>query len=159
MSDWERGRRWAALLLGLLACVVWLWPSAEAARFEPLGAGHEVKDHRTGLVWRRCAEGQHWSGGQCLGSALTMPHLEALALAESQSGWRLPSVTELYSLVEPDRRLPALDAAVFPNTPNAWFWTSTLSNSRISHAWLVHLGEGQANFALRLNHVHVRLVR
>ena len=90
---------------------------------------------------------------------LAMPHLVVIAHAASQPGWRLPTMPELYSLVEPERRDPALDAAVFPDTPLHWFWASTVTTSRLTHAWLVHFGEGQPNYALRMNHVHVRLVR
>lgn len=148
----------AVVLGGVALCLLW-WPAAEPARYELLAGGHEVKDHRTGLVWRRCAEGQRWDGTHCAGEALLMPHLVAIAHAASQPGWRLPTMPELYSLVEPERRDPALDAAVFPDTPLHWFWTSTVTTSRLTHAWLVHFGVGQPNYALRMNHVHVRLVR
>jgi hypothetical protein len=155
-----RWRMVGALALVVLALAgLWLQEPVAPPRFEVLTGGQEVKDHRTGLVWRRCAEGQWWDGQHCDGEARTVPHLAALALAQSQPGWRLPTLPELYSLVEPGRRHPALDAAVFPDTPGYWFWSSTLTDSRISHAWLVHFGEGQPNFALRMNHVHVRLVR
>ena len=153
-------RMLGALGLVLLALAgLWVQEPVAPPRFVVLAGGHEVKDHQTGLVWRRCAEGQRWDGTHCDGEAQTMPHLAALALAQTQPGWRLPDMPELYSLVEPGRRQPALDAAVFPDTPGYWFWTSTLTDSRISHAWMVHFGAGEPNFALRMNHVHVRLVR
>ena len=54
--------------------------------------------------------------------------------------------------MEPERRDPALDAAVFPDTPLHWFWTSTVTTSQFTtHARLVHFGEGQPNYALRMN--------
>lgn len=83
-----------AVVLGCVALWLLWWPAAEPARYELLAGGHEVKDHRTGPVWRRCAEGQRWDGTHCAGEALLMPHLVAIAHAASQPGWRLcPSCT------------------------------------------------------------------
>jgi hypothetical protein len=150
---------WLATVLALSALVAWWMPPAAPQRFELLAGGAEVKDLHTGLVWRRCAEGQRWSGAHCTGQPLQMPQLLATAHAASQPGWRLPSLTELHSLVDPARQNPALDPLAFPDTPGQWFWTSTLASSRITHAWTVHFGQGKANYALRMNHLCMRLVR
>lgn len=39
------------------------WPTAECFTLN----GTEVTDQRTGLIWKRCSEGQGWSGSTCTG--------------------------------------------------------------------------------------------
>ena len=100
-----------------------------------------------------------WTGLGCAGEPRTFTQIEAVEHAQQQAGWRLPTVGELHTLVDETQSNPAIDPGAFPDTPPEWFWTASQANSRITHAWLVHFGEGRANMALRLNHRPVRLVR
>lgn len=103
--------------------------------------GAEVKDAATGLIWRRCAEGQELVGNDCLGEAWTFSPLDAQAQAMSEAdatgvAWRLPNIKELASLAELEAMLPAIDSSVFPNTPATYFWSSTpYALSKPSVAW------------------------
>lgn len=45
-----------------------------------------------------------------------------------KNGWRLPSTKELQTIVDETKQQPAIDAALFPNTPAALFWTATPVN-------------------------------
>lgn len=79
---------------------------------------------KTGLMWKRCAEGQNWSGATCSGNALTFGWDTAIALTSSSSGhsdWRMPTALELLTLVEYNRLAPAVNEAVFPSTPSLFF--------------------------------------
>lgn len=72
-----------------------------------------VLDAATGLRWLRCALGQTWQGGRCVGEA------EALSLMDAQervqalntkghegiSQWRLPTIVELAALRRCDHGL------------------------------------------------------
>ncbi|MNU72324.1 hypothetical protein D3C71_617800 [compost metagenome] len=72
-----------------------------------------VVDAATGLRWLRCALGQTWQGGRCVGEA------EALSLMDAQervqalntkghegiSQWRLPTIVELAALRRCDHGL------------------------------------------------------
>ena len=112
--------------------------------------GEEVTDKRTGLIWKRCSEGQVWSntGVNCNGSAHKYTHEAALALAkatntiQSITGWRLPNVKELSSLVDRACISPSIDSAAFPNTVSAWYWTSTPSATNSAYAWDVSFENG-----------------
>lgn len=137
---------------------------ATAQRFTLNGA--EITDKVTGLVWARCSAGQTWNGSTCAGSAVGFTLDGAFALAKQTTGWRLPSVKELSSLVDEGCQLPSIDSVGFPNAPIAYFWTSTpvidaFSNgSTASAAWNVEFGWGGVEPAsLTINNYGVRLVR
>jgi hypothetical protein len=130
-----------------------------AGRFVPNGA--EVADTLTGLVWRRCSEGQSWTGSTCSGSAGSYTWQEALGRAKAAGlPWRLPDVKELASLVDDSRVDPAIDSAAFPGTPSTWYWTSTNCAGDARSAWDVSFGNDYASSnSFRSNRYAVRLVR
>ena len=120
-----------------------------------------MKDARSGLVWRRCAEGQAWSSGTCSGTASSFTWAEALQRGRAAgSGWRVPNIKELASLVDEGRAEPAIDKLRFPATPAAWFWTSTPDASDAAYTWYVHFGTGYSgHHGFRLDRHALRLVR
>ena len=92
--------------------------------------GQEVTDSQTGLVWRRCSEGQTWSGSTCTGFASGFTHEAALSQATAQTfatnvAWRLPNFKELSSIANRASANPTIDTSAFPSTPSAKFWSST----------------------------------
>jgi Protein of unknown function (DUF1566) len=125
-------------------------------------AGDEVTDTKTGLTWRRCSEGQTWSGISCTGIAATYTHEQALAHAKAQAGaagWRLPSVKELSGIAEKTRTDPVIDTSAFPATPSYWYWSSTPYAGNSGFAWSVLFNNGNVSSYDRGNYYHVRLVR
>lgn len=138
------------------------WATAERYKF----SGDEVLDSRTGLVWKRCSEGQSWSLGTCLGSASGYTHEGALGLARaanpnnSATGWRLPNVKELNSLTDLGCQYPTIDRSAFPATPQNWFWTSSSYVGDANAAWIVDFGSSAfTSFDWRSGNWYVRLVR
>ncbi len=122
--------------------------------------GSEVTDSQTGLVWRRCAEGMAWSGSTCTGSTSTYTHEQALARAKTQTGWRLPNVKELGSIVDRSRSYPAIDVAAFPATSSTLFWSSSpVAGYAGGGAWYVVLDDGRVDGSDRNGSGAVRLVR
>lgn len=134
----------------------------------------EVLDRLTGLVWRRCLEGQAWDGSQCTGSPTFYDLSAALAQARAQAaggvGWRLPNVKELISLVDESRTSPpALDTLLFPGVPNVntncCFWTSTTLTTQISGSldtrrnWGVTFYDGRLFEPFKGDPMYLRLVR
>ncbi|HOE40873.1 MAG TPA: DUF1566 domain-containing protein [Rhodoferax sp.] len=119
----------------------------------------------TGLVWKRCSEGQSWNGATCTGTATGHTWAEALALAGNsrfagQSDWRLPNIRELRRLVEECRTSPSINDAFFPATPSGYFWSGSPGAVNSLWAWYVSFQEGNANSGIRGNGgYHVRLVR
>ncbi len=111
--------------LALLACGM---QAHAQERFTPSADGLEITDKKTGLIWRRCAEGMTWKGRSCTGEAGYYSQSEAAARAKAAgSDWRLPDLKELSSIVilrdaEPGKA--PVDPVAFPATPLARFWTS-----------------------------------
>ena len=100
------------------------------AQYSISADGTEVTDLKTGLIWQRCAVGMSWDGTACGGTATPYNWENALAYAATQTGWRLPNLKELHSLVERSCANPAINETAFPNTPatdSDYFWTSSLS--------------------------------
>lgn len=130
--------------LALLATVVAL---PTQAAFIDNGDG-TVTDTRTGLMWDQCAWGQTYSAsggdgnGQCAGggtldnfwgatrqnwpAALVSANTANANSHRGYTGWRLPNLKELESLVRIDAVDPAIDSTAFPNTPHKFFWSSTI---------------------------------
>ena len=128
-----------------------------------------VTDTRTGLMWKKCAEGQTWNGSTCTGSATVINWINALTLAKNsnfagQTDWRLPNLKELRSLVEECRIGPTINDTIFPNTPTSEPYGGFLSSSPdvldSNNAWYVYFNYGYASAVIRNDSRYsVRLVR
>lgn len=76
-----------------------------------------ARDNLTGLVWQRFPDSETRTFGDSL---------EYCQMLDLQGdGWRLPTLKELLTIVDPTRRTPAIIADSFPFTPLARFWTSS----------------------------------
>ena len=127
-----------------------------------------VTHTRTGLMWMRCGLGQSWTGSGCDGSANGYTWRNALNAAQDvnhtggfagHTDWRLPNKNELESIVEERCWSPAINAAVFPNTPNSWYWSSSPYAVSSVNAWNVSFNNGRVYWYGKDNGNHVRLVR
>ena len=117
-------------------CAFDLVETTSSSDFTALEGGAVVRHERTGLVWRRCAEGMSWSGTDCAGNATLFNWQDALQHADATAGWRLPSINELRSIVERCRSGPTINQKVFPGTPGAWSASPYSGNS--GEAWGVN---------------------
>ncbi len=145
------------------------------ARYRFLGKDQDiVEDTRTKLQWQRCSLGQTWTGATCAGEATKYQWDEAQRIAPA--GWRLPTKDELASLVYCSSGEPAywktasetckgaygsptIWSAAFPNTPKAWFWSSSPNADDSGFAWDVGFGDGDVSGYGKDYAVYVRLVR
>lgn len=122
-----------------------------------------VTDRETGLMWKKCSEGQ--VGATCSGAASSVNWTDALNNASNtvfagHGDWRVPSQRELRSLVEFGCTLPAINTAVFPNTPTGvYYFSSTTFASGMQFAWGTDFGEGQEQNVGKASLNRVRLVR
>ncbi|MFP8780361.1 DUF1566 domain-containing protein [Hydrogenophaga sp. RWCD_12] len=138
------------------------------------GANNVVSDKLTGLQWRRCLEGQVWSGSACTGTATTYTHREALLYANGSglrtSGWRIPNVKEGASLLDKSQTsAPYADRAAFPGAPGTDLWTSTAAvgdpadaaymGDPLNFAYSLSMDGGWLEPFARSSHLALRLVR
>lgn len=150
--DYERSSRYAVRLVHAA-------PRPTAYRIS--ANGEEVADSATGLVWRRCVEGMQWDGTRCAGSPKYFMWYEALQYAGGgRTGWRVPNIKELSSLVDTDAAGGlALDASAFPDTPNEQFWTSSPYVLDAFYGWVVQSFYGYSYFTYLEDTGAVRMVR
>jgi hypothetical protein len=73
--------------------------------------------------------------------------------------WRLPTIQELFGLVDHSRRLPAIDTNAFPGCKSDWYWSSTISAWSSGCAWLVAFYYGHVGYGNRNSRAFVRAVR
>ncbi len=148
--------RWASC--GLLLCA---GAALAQERFAVSADGQEVTDSRTGLIWKRCAEGMVFKGKTCTGQASVFSHTEASARAKAAGGqWRLPVLKELSSIVAPreaEEGKAAINPAAFPGTPTLRFWTA--SSTGPGYFTYVAFADGSAGENPRSSPGAVRLVR
>lgn len=96
-------------------------------------------DIGTGLTWQRVTDGveRDWDTAQAYCANLVLG---------GSSDWRLPTITELATIVDESRSEPAIDMNVFPGTPpQANFWTSTTSAANAAQAWGIYFYYGEMN--------------
>jgi len=105
-------------------------------RFEIVMDGTAVLDKETGLVWLKCPYNfnNNWDYAEyyCNGANFG-----------GRRGWRLPTMQELASLVDPTQTNPALPIG-HPFDCVAWsfYWSATASASDTSRVWGVNIGNG-----------------
>jgi hypothetical protein len=112
-------------------CASVIKPTAPDQRYS-LNGDATVTDLETGLMWRRCSEGQ--SGENCSsGAASLYTWTQALQDVDSvnttggfagYTDWRLPNIKELASLIEYQCRMPSINQTIFPLTTPSSYWST-----------------------------------
>ena len=97
-------------------------------------------DTRTGLEWSRTLGETSWSDAQSL-----IP-----------PGWRLPTIAELFSVVDNTRSGPATE---LPNTQSSSYWSATSYAYYPDGAWYVGFFFGGAYYDFKSLNGYVRGVR
>jgi len=132
-----------------------------------------ITDTRTQLTWQKCLVGV--TGKNCeVGEVKSFSWGDALAFVSEKndaekkhgentsngSGWRLPNIRELSSLIELQCRYPAINVSVFPNTPPSHQWSSSPYKFYPHYSWYVDFNEGIYTYSDRADtNKHIRLVR
>jgi len=131
--------QFAVDLQASVRCVQVAAPRCFATRYQSDAAGL-VLDNTTGLTWQQPVD----AGVYAWADAKTY-------CAGLGAGWRLPSLTELQSIVDDTKMSPSIDREAFPNTPALAFWSSSsytaagLTGALPSEAaWIVGFKDGSA---------------
>jgi len=118
----------------------------DPARFLLRFGNTAVLDRETQLLWERNPDNapRTWSIAQSLCSA---------GAVGDRRGWRLPTVQELASLVDPGNESPALPIGhpfkLIPKQEDGFFWSATTSASNTSDAWQVRFDVGRVLINLK----------
>jgi hypothetical protein len=143
----------ATSLAACLGIAGWLhapaWADAPADRYKIDAGANLVADLRTGLVWQHPISPSFYTWdaatAYCRG------------LRSGATGFRLPSFKELISLVDPMRRMPALDVRAFPNASSELYWSA--SNRSTLGPAAVSFVDGSSTFYKATDSLRVRCVR
>jgi hypothetical protein len=116
--------------------------------------GAAVRDNETGLVWEQSPETktQNWSEARFQCTSRTIG---------GRKGWRLPSVHELGSLVDPSVSPgPTLPAGhPFTNVQPAHYWSASSFAGKPSYAWNVGFIMGMVHYLKTTDSHNVWCVR
>lgn len=115
-------------------------------RFELVLDGEAVLDKETGLVWERSPE----ATPRTLDKACLYCYQKVVG---GRMGWRLPSIEELTSLIDPNVSNPALPGGhPFSGVQSASYWSSTTAANSDSGGLFVGFFFGAVKGPLAKNH-------
>lgn len=120
-------------------------------RFEFAQDGKTVKDLWTSREWRAATSATK----ETLGGATSLCY----ELQLGGTGWRLPTVNELLSLVVYDHAFPAADITLFADTPNLPLWTSVKVPTSTDGYFTVVFTNGTLQTGAASIPLHFRCVR
>lgn len=122
---------------------------SSGSRYEVDEVAQVVRDLWTTLTWQRFAQSE-------------APSLEAAKAIcrEAGSGWRLPTVKELYTIVDLTRPNVAIDPVAFPSTSPGVFWSIAGNDMRPAPVFfgMSPIGQGALS-AAAANGQYVRCMR
>ncbi|MBW7897310.1 MAG: DUF1566 domain-containing protein [Candidatus Brocadiaceae bacterium] len=122
-------------------------------RFKIVLDGAAVLDKETGLVWEKSPD----TTARTWADAIYYAYNNNVG---GRKGWRLPTVEELASLVDPTRSNPALPIGhPFTNVQSDYYWSSTTLVTNTSNAWLVSFYNGNVNTTDKTYNNYVWCVR
>lgn len=142
-----------------------------------------VAHNTTGLIWKRCLEGQSFSNNgtpdnylddRCSGSMTNYTWKAALEQVQTinssggfanQNDWHLPNQKGLDSIIENCRKNPAINTEVFPGGTSYAGWKGWSSSPGVnypatqSYTWVMGFYDGSGYFNDRNGNASVWLVR
>ena len=122
-----------------------------------------ITDNLTGLTWIKDPSelGKGWGTP---GSPSRMSWNDAVKNCKKldfagHKDWRLPTIKELQSLIDYEKRNPAINTKFFPNTQSSWYWSDTIVAGCSDFAWIVGFGGGYVGSGGKDYDDYVRPVR
>ena len=125
--------------------------AAKLARWER--SGEVVTDTKIGLIWQDNAEAKStvkkWESAKEYCQHLSMG---------GHSDWRLPTYNELLTIVDEDKKKPAIIVS-FKNTGLGVYWSSSTNTSNLNLGGLINFYGGRGDYELKIYDGYVRCVR
>jgi len=131
----------------------------------------EIFDRIFHLTWSRCSLGQRWvSGKGCVGKVRQYTYDQAINIINARAGeegnaqWRIPTRTELASLLDHTKRnqpeMLSIDSVAFPDMDRdkLMYWSSDEENNSFSWA-ILFIDGGVPGILYRSHRYAIRLVR
>lgn len=124
-------------------------------------------DAKTGLMWARISIGQEWKDGQYWGESKALSWEQAEKSCQDfrlagYNNWRLPSISELKTLISKDKAGYACPQGVlFQPVANEWggYWSGSLGEHSDHYAWAVNFNYSDLIGSIKSNERYVRAVR
>ncbi|MEW5849829.1 MAG: DUF1566 domain-containing protein [Myxococcota bacterium] len=130
-------RRAPPLSLAAVAIATLLSGAAPPNRYSYLNGQTITVDNVTGLKWQR-AHGGYGNYTEASGACANLN-----LGGEYASGWRVPRVKELATLVDVRTTSgPWIDTTAFTGTISSNYWTSTPAVGQSNYAWTVSFSDG-----------------
>jgi Protein of unknown function (DUF1566) len=112
-----------------------------------------VYDSKSKLTWQQTVSSTTYTWD----AAKT--YCAGLGASLGGTGWRVPMIKELLSIVDFSQTVPAIDPNAFPSTPSAEFWSSSPLAGSSSVAWVVGFSYGYTGYGVVSVAGPVRCVR
>jgi hypothetical protein len=110
-----------------------------------------VNDSKTKLTWQQAVPWTLYTW------ANAKAHCSGMNLAGT--GWRLPTVKELLTIVDESQTNPSIDPTFIPSVPPSLFWSSSPLASVSDQVWVVHFDYGSVGSYIESGITLVRCVR
>jgi hypothetical protein len=126
--------------------------SAPAGRY--LTSGGTVTDTKTKLIWQQIVSSSTYTW------ANAPAYCQTVGATLGGTGWRLPTIKELQTIVDYSRSGASIDPIAFPATPQAPFWSSSVMAGSPSNVWTVSFIYGNPSLFGAVGYgLNVRCVR
>lgn len=117
-----------------------------------------VLDRATKLIWAGNYYQPGCNSGNPLAWEAAINYSGSLNFA-GRTGWRIPNIKELFSLVDNSVANPTIAEPPFQLTPNQEFWSTTTDVLEILNAWRVHFSTGGIYAAAKTMTYNIRVVQ
>ncbi len=126
---------------------------ADTTREDYVPFGTQSVDKTTGLSWQPKDDNLEYTWLQA------WAYCDRLEFG-NRIDWRLPSVTELQSIVDYGRSsVPVIDFIAFPTTKSSRYWSATNGATKSTYAWYVSFSDGTVRTTDKNEKNFVRCVR
>lgn len=134
MFEWMREVSPMALIIAVFLVVGANDSRADAPIDQYVVSNGTVFDTKSQLLWEQNPPNAayRWDEAQSRCASLSL----------LGTGWRLPSMKELQTIVDDSRMQPTIDVTAFPDTAWEKYWSSTVRAFDTADAWLVNFDYG-----------------